>query len=477
MRRNRPCPRCRRLERDKQRLERKVRQLKQEVTRLRDLVHSARRAGKRQAAPFSKGPPKSKPRRPGRKAGANYGKKAWRPPPDRIDEVIEAELPERSPCCGAEVEPEEVREQFQTELPPVRPHVTQFNVHVGWCLCCGKRVQGHHPRQSSQALGAAASHLGPRVLALAAELNKGLGIPFGKVKAIFETAFGLTITRGGLCQALHRVAKRAEPTYEALKASVRHSPVVTPDETGWKVAGWTQWLWVFVTEETTVYAILEGRGFEQASSVLGEDYDGFIERDGWAPYRQFICAIHQTCLGHLLRRCHENLETAQRGTARLPLQVKAILQKALALRDRRDREQISAHGLLVATGRIEARMDRLLKWRPTDEENRKLVKHLNNERDALFTFLKAPGVEATNWRAEQAIRPAVVTRKVWGGNRTWRGAHTQEVLMSVLRTCRQRDVSFYPLIIELLQSPTPVAADLLCAAKQSPRQRAPPLLH
>ena len=43
---------------------------------------------------------------------------------------------------------------------------------------------------------------------------------------------------------------------------------------------------------------------------------------------------------------------------------------------------------------------------------------------AIFTFLWDPSVDATNWRAEQAIRPAVVTRKVCGGNRTRKGADT-----------------------------------------------------
>jgi transposase len=47
-------------------------------------------------------------------------------------------------------------------------------------------------------------------------------------------------------------------------------------------------------------------------------------------------------------------------------------------------------------------------------------------------------VQATNWRAEQAIRPAVVTRKVWGGNRTWAGAGAWKVLASVLRTASQQ---------------------------------------
>jgi transposase len=57
--------------------------------------------------------------------------------------------------------------------------------------------------------------------------------------------------------------------------------------------------------------------------------------------------------------------------------------------------------------------------------------------DECFTFLSHPEVEPTNWEVERAIRPAVVNRKVWGGNRTWAGARAQEVLMSVLETCRR----------------------------------------
>src|SRR5438876_9848770 len=58
-------------------------------------------------------------------------------------------------------------------------------------------------------------------------------------------------------------------------------------------------------------------------------------------------------------------------------------------------------------------------------------------------FLYRPGLEATNWRAEQAIRPMVVTRKVWGGNRTPAGAKTQSILLSILQTGRNRHVSYF----------------------------------
>lgn len=460
------CRQCAAFGRENRRLRREVERLREDNARLRSALAEAQRACRRQAAPFSKGAPKSRPRRPGRRPGARYGRKAHRPRPEHVDETLRASLPEHCPHCSGPLEVTGTAVQFQVDLPPIRPHVVRFDVEVGCCTRCRRRVQGRHPRQTSNALGSAASQVGPGVLALAADLNKGLGLSFDKTRLLLATAFGISITRGGICLALHRVARVLEPTYGALCAQLRSGvEVVSPDETGWRVGGELQWLWVFATATVTVYSIAAGRGFDEAAAILGEDFAGTLVRDGWAPYRGFEEALHQTCLGHLLRRCHDNLLTAKQGTARLPHAVKHLLQDALELRDRRDAGAISPHGLAVAIGRLEARRDRLLEWKPADDENRRLVQHLRNERDALFTFLRHPGVEATNWRAEQAIRPAVVTRKVCGGNRTWRGAHTQEVLASMLRTCRQQCRDAYALLVGLLRAPHPqVASALLLSA-------------
>jgi len=71
--------------------------------------------------------------------------------------------------------------------------------------------------------------------------------------------------------------------------------------------------------------------------------------------------------------------------------------------------------------------------------NERFARHLWANRSHLFTFLRQAGVDATNWRAEQALRPAVVNRKVWGGSRTWAGQpagmrrHTSFDLTSYMR--------------------------------------------
>ena len=84
-------------------------------------------------------------------------------------------------------------------------------------------------------------------------------------------------------------------------------------------------------------------------------------------------------------------------------------------------------------------MDDLLDKSYRSPLNRRLAKHLRRERQALFPFLYCSGLEATNYRAEQAIRPMVVARKVWGGNRTTAGAQTQSILVSIIQTCRQQN--------------------------------------
>lgn len=437
------------------RLEREIQELKAENERLRRLLEEALRAGKRQAAPFSRRHPKAHPAKPGRKPGPGYGRRCRRPIPPRIDERIEVPLPERCPHCGSGVEETSVVSQYQTEIPAPRVERLEFRIHVGRCRRCRRPVQGRHPRQTSPAVGGAASQLGPRALALAAVLNKQLGLPYGKTAAVLQQGWGLKVSRGGLCQALARLAQKAEPTYGALVARIRGSPSVTPDETGWKVGGRLWWMWAFSSPEVTVYAIQPGRGFQQAAAVLGADFAGFLVRDGWGVYRQFVRACHQSCLAHLLRRCREMIEVGERRATLFPRAVRRLLQSALALRQRRDQGQISERGLAVARGQLEARMDGLLSPSRRSPHNQRLANHLGRERDALFTFLYCPGLEATNWRAEQAIRPMVVTRKVWGGNRTSAGARTQSVLLSVLQTCRQQNRPALPLLTRLLCSPQP----------------------
>jgi transposase len=308
--------------------------------------------------------------------------------------------------------------------------------------------------------------LGPRAVALATELNKELGLsPQKTAKALAR--FGIRVTAGGVVQAIARQAKALEPTYQALIDGVRASRAVAPDETGWRIGGQKAWLWAFAGENVTVYLIAQGRGYEQAVEILGEDFAGVLERDGWAPYRRFANAKHQTCHAHLLRRTGELISDSVAGQARVPHAARRILKDALALHDQRDVIDAGEFGLRVTD--LNERTDKLLAMRPTHEPNRRLLGHLQNEREHMFTFLTEPGVQATNWRAEQALRPAIVNRKSWGGNRTAKGARTQQTVMSVIRTARQQSVDPVELMVSAQLCAAPAASNLIkLPARASP---------
>jgi transposase len=267
-----------------------------------------------------------------------------------------------------------------------------------------------------------------------------------------------------LYRALVRMAGRAKPTYDGLVETARQAPLNGMDETGWKVGGRLQWLHVAVSAQVTVYAILPGRGYEQSVLILRAAYDGFLIHDGWAPYYRFARAFHQSCLAHLLRRCREMAQTASPSALAFPRAVGNLLETSLELRDRYERGEISERGLSIATGQLEGKLDRMLETRRRNAANRRLARHLEHERLWLFTFLHCPGLDATNNAAERAIRGMVIARKVWGGNRTWDGARTQQILASVLRTCWQQGKDAFTRCVRLLRAPRAVILDIVPGA-------------
>ena len=449
-------------------LERQNALLQARIALLEQKLEAALRAGKRQAAPFSRGLPKSDPKPPGRKAGEDYGTKAFRaaPPPEVIDEVYDAPLPERCPRCGARgsVILSRVAQQYQVEIPR-KPIYRQFNVSVGHCACCQTRLQGRHELQTSDALGCAASQIGPEAQAAVVMLNKDLGLSQGKVSRFFASLFGIQLSRGGSCQIMLRAARRCEGNYQAIVKHVQQGPWIVPDETGWRIGGLLAWLHVAAGEDALAYLIHAQRGFDASALLIGPDYTGHLIHDGWAGYDRFWRATHQTCLAHLLRRCRELLERAVGGAVLFPRQVQALLQEALATRDRRD---AGPRKIQPATARrraegLQERMEKLLQPIKTHADNERLAEHLWKHRGQLFTFLRQRGIDATNYRAEQALRPAVVNRKVWGGNRTLAGAAAQSILMTVLFTATRNGRDALEFVSQVLRA-VPNRRPLLLAA-------------
>jgi transposase len=418
------------------RLEKRNAELEARIVQLEKQLEEARRANKRPAAPYSRGSPKEQPNKPGRKAGKKYGPQANRQAPQKPDEIIDVPLPQ-SCTCGGRLEETKVVHQYQVEIPR-KPITRRFDIHLGRCCRCGQCVQPRHPLQTSDAVGAAAVQFGPDLQALMALMKNVCGLTYGDIVRLLQDGFGIQASRGAVARVVLRVATRAGPVYAGIGQVVRHSNLVYPDETSWKVAARLQWLWVFVTKDATLYVIRPSRGGDVLEEVLGLDYQGRLTHDGWVPYDSLIKATHQQCLAHLLRRARELQETAIGGAVRFPRAAERLLIAAIDLRARLGLDEISPHGFLVLRGRLEKGLDRLFDWDLSHAANRRFQNHLAAHRDELLTFLYDSQIEPYNWPAEQAIRPAVVNRKVFGGNRMPAGARAQEILSSFFATCKQR---------------------------------------
>jgi len=448
---------------DLARLQRRCARLKKDSDRLRFQLDEAQRQPHRQANAFRRHTLKKRKKKPGRRRGHRADLRPT-PTPSQVDRVVPVTCG-RCPDCNVDLVDPQVIVQYQTDLPPVVPVVTQFNIETGWCPCCRQRRQGRHPEQTSDARGAAGNTFGPVVLTMAAELKHRLGVPYRKICDFLETYCGLHAAPATFVRAEQRLAERARPTYELLIDALRRCGVVHSDETGWRVGTSNGWLWVFTNKDLTIYAIRTGvgaRGHEVPEEILGDDFEGFLIVDGFKAYDVLGYAKGQ-CNGHLLRRAKELSETAVPSEAAKLQSLIALLQEAIALAESRAQRKPENYERCVADieDRFAAWLAGVARARTVSPELERLFKHLENHFDEWLLFLRHREVPPTNNQAERMLRPAVITRKIGGCNKTLTGALVHSILSSLMVTCWQRGQKFLDLARQLWSSTEPQAIPIV----------------
>jgi transposase len=452
------------LKKEVRHLHRRVTLLKTDNRRLRQELDEARRQAHRQAGHFRRRKLKERKKKPGRGRG-HQGEFRPTPPPDHIDRTINVPCGVCPECNVPLVDPKTVV-QYQTDLPPVVPIVTQFNIESGFCPCCRQRRQGRHPEQTSNATGAAGNTLGPVVLTMASELKHRLGVSYRKICDFLKTYCGFSACPATFVRAEQRLAQLARPTYDLLIDALRRCAVVHADETGWRVNAINGWLWVFSNKDLTIYTIRTGdkaRGADVPKEILGPDFDGYLIVDGAKAY-QCLQYTKGQCNGHLLRRAKEMSDTASGNERKLLRTLSTLIQEALDLAQRRD--QLTTHGYARRVQEIDNRLEdwlvnRFARFESLSPELRRLAKHIANHRDEWLLFLHDPVVPPTNNHAERMLRPAVITRKVGGCNKTLLGALVHSILASIMVTCKQRGQKFLDLARRLWSEGKPQAITLV----------------
>ena len=457
------CPRCvvleTRLSEARAENARLAKQVGTLAKRVDELEAQARRS-KRQAAPFGRDKKKANPKKPGRRPGEGRWANRPAPPQDQVTDTKEVPLNACPHCQGALTDPK-THDYYQIDFPLLpKVETIHFVTHSGYCNHCHERVRSSHPEQVGQGYGAASSGIGPNLRAFGADLKQRLGISYAKISELFSTMFDITVSPSALCQSDARLAKKAEPIYEEIRRALRFCQCVHADETGWRIGALSAWLWTFTNQNLTLYTVDPTRSHEVVLRILGRDFPGTLTADCFAAYdhKDLIAWLQQKCFSHLLKDLKALREQKTRGAVRFASDVAAVLRDAMKLKA--DQSHVDPSAYLIQVAQIEARMDALIATTRhiTDPDNLRMTKRLRKQRKRLFTFLTHEGVEATNNAAERSLRPAVITRKTGGCNKTQAGAKTHAILSSLLVTARQQSRNTVHFLRNVLTGAEPVGS-------------------
>jgi len=397
--------------------------------------------GQRPAAPFSKGTRVAAPKKPGRKPGKGLFR--YRVAPERVTLPVTpievAVTLSACPACGGRLVAEKAAVAATTDLPEaVRPHVRQLRVAVSRCRACGQRVRGQHPDLAPDQYGATAPRVGERVRASAHVLHYGIGVPLRKVPVVLRELTGVQVTQSALTpDAQRRAAGSVRAAYAQLRVQVPQAAAVHTDDTGWRVGGEPAHLRAFETAAATVYQVRARHRNEEVREVVPAAYEGVLVTDrGRSDDAIELAGVRQQkCLAHLQRTLSQVL-ARQHGAARaFGGQLKGLFRQALDLwhgYHQGKRKEFAPHAQQLHHVITHHLRDRRLK----DPDNQRLLNELggHHDRGNLLRFLDDPRIGPTNDRAERALRPAVIARKVSQCSKNARGAQTFAVFTSVVHT-------------------------------------------
>src|SRR5262245_29364375 len=287
-----------------------------------------------------------------------------------------------------------------TELPPVRPIVTEYQLHRLVCPACGAATRADLP------LGVPTGGFGPRLQATVALCTGAYHLSKRTTQDAMADLFGLVLSLGTIANLEQATGNAVTAPVAEAQAFVRTQPVAHLDETGWREGRARAWLWVAVTAWVTVFTIRLSRGAKVAQDLLGERFCGILVTDRWSAYTWYPTRWRQVCWAHLLRDFEAMSERGGRSQAigeALREQARQMFHWWHQVRD----GTLTHAQFRVLMRPIRRQVARLLKAGQTCgvAKTEGVCREMLKVYEALWTFVRVAGVEPTNNAAERAIRP------------------------------------------------------------------------
>jgi transposase len=336
------------------------------------------------------------------------------------------------PLEGADEQP--LRHQV-LELPPIRPTVTEYQLHRLACPCCGTSTCAPLPA------GVPVHRTGPRLQAAVAVLTGAYRLSKRQAEALCEDLFGVPLSAGAACDLEQHTSAALRPVVEPLREYVRTQPI-NMDETGWRENRQRGWLWAAVTAGVTLFHIARARSGAVVRRLLGPGFSWVLTSDRFSAYNWLAQRRRQVCWAHLKRDFQAMMDRG--GAARevgntLMCLVQDVFTWWYRVRDGTP-EPMSRATFQQYVGRLRPRFREALAEGarcPCARAAGTCREILKVER-ARWTFARVEGIEPTNNAAERALRHAVLWRKSSYGTDSEAGSRFVERVLSVVATCRQQ---------------------------------------
>lgn len=304
--------------------------------------------------------------------------------------------------------------------------------------------------------------VGPSLVSLIVCLSLRMRMSRPRIQEFLNDWLGIYLSVGVINQSITEGGRAVEPVEEQLIAEIEQSELLHADETGWKENGRLLWLWVLISPTVTLF-LIGGRGWEVIADAL-EGFAGWLMSDGYQVYRKYAKRLR--CLAHLIRKARGLSESLNQEAQVLGEKLLEYLAKFIkGIYRAREGPEINpkeefAEQLAELKAWCEKHQD------SEHEKTRQLAREFLNDWDAIWTVLEHPELPITNNIAERALRHWVIARKISYGTRTKQGSRAFALLASVIDTCRQRKVSPWTYLAEVVAErrkgnpapPLPVAA-------------------